>query len=318
MCNQVAQIHHAHGSVMGGPWQLRHVPVAGVTEDDVANAALAAMQRVDAQMSNYRADSDLMRLNTAPLDMYIDIPADMFTVMARAQHFARLSGGTLNIALGRLVNLWGFGPDKTPAIHPEISTLKEQAALAALGGFALRPHPPAVIKNADICFDLCALAKGFAVDQAARAVEALGVQNFLIEAAGEVFARGHANSTPWRVGLELPVPGKEHLVFDELELDGRGIATTGNYRNHRQIEGMSVSHTIDPTTGAPLYGDLLSVSVLDETCMDADALATVLFVLGSKKGPEFADQNKIAALFLIREADGLREIRSLTFMEMTT
>lgn len=297
---------------------MYHVPVAGVSCEDVAAGALNALRQVDTQMSNYRADSDLMRVNDGPTGAFITIPTDMHTVMTCADRYARASGGALNIALGRLVNRWGFGPDATPVCRPEATETHAEAARAALESFALRSDPPAVLKHSEIALDLCALAKGFAVDKAAHAVQAMGVSNFMIEASGEIIAYGHrANGEKWTVGLELPVPGNDRIVFDEVGLNNLAVATTGGHRNRRDIDGHAVSHTINPITGAPLEGDLLSVTVLHATCMDADALATILYVLGSEDGPKFAYDNDVAALFLIREPEGLREIRSDAFIAKT-
>ncbi len=312
------EIYTTSGTVMGGPWKIRHAPVSGVPRDAVASAALDALRLVDAQMSNYRAESDLMRLNAAPVGEFVPVTAGMIEVMTCADRLARLSNGALNIALGKAVNRWGFGPDPAPTQRPQERISVEDAARAALGSFVLRADPPAVFKHADICFDLCALAKGYAVDLAARAVEALGANDFLIEAAGEIFARGSQTSqNPWKIGLELPVPGDERLVFDEIALDGLAVATSGGYRNRHLVAGARVSHTIDPATGKPLESALLSVTVLHEQCMVADGLATVLYVLGPETGPKFASDNDVSALFLIREAQGFKEIRSEGFVAAT-
>lgn len=305
--------HDAGGAVMGGPWRLRHRPVPGTDPDRVAAAALDALRRVDAQMSTWRDDSDLMALNRAPGGQFVPVPADMMTVMICADRLARMSDGAINIALGRLVNQWGFGPDPVPADRPDAGATAADAARAALGAFALRADPPAVFKHEDIAFDLCAVAKGFAVDRAAAAVRALGVSDFLVEAAGEIVAAGGGPSGGgWIIGLELPVPTQERLVYDEIALTG-AVATTGGYRNRREVAGTQVAHTIDPRDGAPLVTDMLSVTVLHDSCMEADALATVLYVLGPDEGPGFAARHDIAALMLVRVPGGLREIRSPAF-----
>lgn len=306
--------HHADGEVMGGPWMLRHRPVDGLDPEAVAAVALAALRRVDAQMSTYRADSCLMALNVAPTGSFVPVPDEVLTVMATADRWARLSDGAINIALGRLVNDWGFGPAAVPDTAPDQSDTAAEAARAALGAYALRQTPPAVFKHEDVRFDLCALAKGFAVDQAADAVRRLGVTDFLVEAAGEIVAQGDGpDGQGWTIGLELPVPSSERLIYDDLRLEG-AIATTGGYRNRREIDGAVFSHTIDPRSGAPLETDLLSVTVLHDSCMEADALATVLYVLGPDEGPRFAGRHNVAALFLIRKAGGLKEIRSEAFV----
>lgn len=313
-----SDIHTASGTVMGGPWQIRHRPVHNVAVEEVAAAGLAALQLVDAQMSNYKPDSDLMQLNAAPIGEFVSVTPEMMQVMSCADQLARMSNGALNIALGRAVNRWGFGPEPAPLVEPGRHISADDVAHGAMKNFELRADPPAVMKHAELSFDLCALAKGYAVDLAARAVEALGVTNFLIEAAGEVYAKGlQAPDRPWTIGLELPVPSDERIIFDEIKLDGMGIATSGGYRNRRQISGKTVSHTIDPTTGIPLESPLLSVTVMHPHCMNADALATVLYVLGPEKGPAFAAAQNVPALFMIRDAQGLKEIRSEAFVAAT-
>jgi len=302
--------HHTAGEIMGGPWQLRHVPVAGVDPDDVARAALRAMRLVDQKMSTYKTNSDLMQVNAAPVRSWHPIPDDLHRVLACADAVSRKTDGAFNIALGGLVNAWGFGPDETPQIAPNDMAQRAAAAQAAIGAFALRQNPPSIWKNAPVTLDLSGIAKGFAVDQAAAAVRAMGIDNFLIEAAGEIFASGtRPNGDPWRVGLELPVPDKV-VVFDHITLDGMSAATSGEYRNLREIDGEVYSHTISPLTGCPIKGDLLSVTVVHECCMKADAFATALYVLGPDAGPKFAVAHNLAALFLIRDKNGFREVRS--------
>lgn len=300
---------------MGGPWQLRHVPIAGVDPDDVAKAALDALQLVDRQMSTYKPDSDLMRVNVGQVREWVPIPADLHSVLACANDVSRLSQGAFNIALGGLVNAWGFGPDQIPKVAPDMMEQRAIAGLAATGSFLLRKYPPSIWKDDDVTLDLSGLAKGFAVDQAATAVRASGIQSFLIEAAGEVFAIGiRPDGMSWRVGLELPVSGKT-VIFDHLTLDDMSAATSGGYRNLREIDGVTYSHTISPLTGCPIMGDLLSVTVLHQSCMRADAFATALYVMGPDAGSKFAITHDLPALFLIRDVNGFREVRSQTLVD---
>ncbi|SFR47676.1 thiamine biosynthesis lipoprotein [Yoonia tamlensis] len=317
MVDTPAPIHRHHGTIMGGPWQILHRPAAQTPPSDVAAAAFAALQAVDRQMSTYRADSELMLLNAAPLHTFVPISGELATVMQCADRLAELSKGAFNICLGEMVNAWGFGPNPAPLVPVDKQRTAEQASAVARGNYTLRTDPPALRKNAPCAFDLCAIAKGFAVDQAAKSVRGLGVDDFLIEASGEVYASGEqAHGKPWRVGLELPVPGDDHVVFDEVKLEGMGVATSGGYRNLRTIDAKTYSHIVDPTTGAPLETTLLSVTVAAHTCMEADGLATALYVLGGKAGIEFAHAHKIAALFMLRETEGFREVRTDAFWDL--
>ena len=305
----IQQPYHSHaGNIMGGPWKLRHVPVSGIDPERVVAAALGALTLVDRQMSTYRHDSDLMRLNAAPVGDWVTVSPDVVSVIAEAQRIAEMTANALDICVGSAVNAWGFGPCPVPRTAPATGPSKPQ-------GFALHPTRPAVLKSDDVTLDLCALAKGFAVDKAAAAVAALGVESFMIEAAGEIYAQGRrADGSHWAVGLELPIPDK-HLLGGAVPLDRMAVATSGNYRNLRHVGGKRVGHTIDPATGAPLEGDLLSVTILHPCCMTADALATALFVMGASAAPTFAQLHNLAARFVTKAEDGMLEISSEAFMD---
>lgn len=304
-------IHHASGIVMGGPWQLRHVPVSGIDSEQVAKAALEALSTVDRQMSHYKADSDLMRLNRAPEGVWVEVASDMVEVMRAAADIREYTNGALDIGLGQAINAWGFGPDPVPQSKPDQAVhLFDQNQ-----DYIWRTDPPAIKKYRARCYNLSSLAKGFAVDRAAQAVRSLGVKDFLIEAAGEIYAQGQrAGGMQWQIGLELPVPGKT-LIYGHIALEDMAIATSGGYRKHHRIDGKMAIHTFDPQTATPLESDLLAVTVLDKYCMRADALATALFVQGGADGSAFADEHGIAALFLLRSEDGICEIRSQKWMD---
>lgn len=295
------------GVVMGGPWRLR-LP-RGADLDAAADAAFAALSLVDQQMSTYKPTSDLMLLNAAPVGTWHPVPGDLLTVLEEARHWAALSGGALDITLGRVVNAWGFGPDETPQNTPDLAHTPTTAPLE------LRTDPPGVRKTAPVQLDLCALAKGFAVDQAARALQALGHDSFLVEAAGELYAQGlRPDGAPWTIGLELPIPDKQ-VIYDQVALDGAALASSGQYRNQREINGEVHGHTIDPRSGRPLNSDLLSVTVRHDSCMSADALATVLLILGPDAGMDFAQSHGLCAQFICRDPDGAKILASSTWVE---
>lgn len=299
---------------MGGSWQVKHVRQPGINPDHVAHSALAALQLVDLQMSNYKDHSDLMRLNRAPLNTWVNIPTPMAHVIDAAEHISRFTEGALDITLGKAVNAWGFGPDPTPEHIPDTHSLHRHKGNQDKG-YERKIDPSAVRKKQDISFDLCSLAKGFAVDQAARTLRQLGLKHFLIEASGEIYAQGNRpDGSPWQVGLELPIPGQT-IVYEQIELANCAIATSGNYRNRCRIDDQEFTHVIDPANGISIRSDLLSVTVIDDICMHADALATALFIKGAAAGSAFADQQQLAALFLIRTDDGICEIRSSAWME---
>ena len=176
------------------------------------------------------------------------------------------------------------GPSDGAPTAEEIATLR-----AGVGADRLEVEPDRARKTTTATrVDLSALAKGFGVDRVAEVVETAGVTDYLVEVGGEVRTAGErATGGPWRVGIERPsvtAAGLQRIV----ELSGRALATSGDYRNVVDYDGRRYSHTIDPRTGAPVTHGLASVSVIHERCMTADALATALEVLGPDAGHALA------------------------------
>ena len=149
--------------------------------------------------------------------------------------------------------------------------------------------------------DLSAIAKGFAVDEIARLLDEHNLSGYLVEIGGEVRSQGtRSNGTPWRVGLEKP-SAAELSVQRILPFTNKALATSGDYRNFFEIDGQRYSHTIDPRTGRPVVDSLASVTIAADECMQADAWATTLMVLGSQRGYNLAVDHNIAALLIVRD-----------------
>ena len=152
----------------------------------------------------------------------------------------------------------------------------------------------------EVYIDLSAIAKGYAVDRLAALIERNGLEHFMVEIGGEIKLSGrNPGGTGWRIALERP--DGDRIVPDEvLTLSDMALATSGNYRNFREIEGQRYGHTLDPRTGAPVMHRLAAVTVLHEDAVWADAYATALMVLGPESGTDLASNLGIAARFVLR------------------
>jgi thiamine biosynthesis lipoprotein len=174
-------------------------------------------------------------------------------------------------------------------------------AKAAIGykKLSVRRDPPALRKEVEnLEVDLSSIAPGYAVDQMAGILMAHGIDNFTVEIGGEVRCVGRrADGKPWRVAIERPIVERREMLV-ALSLVDSAIATAGDYRKFYEIAGRRYSHIIDPKTARPVDHSLASVSVVAETCMEADAWDTALLVLGPQRGYECAEKNRIAALFV--------------------
>jgi FAD:protein FMN transferase len=289
--------HVFNGPTMGTRWSVTaYVPVT-VDRSMLQRALQAGADQVDAHMSNWKADSALMRLNHAPVGEWTSVPADLFDVIAAGLDIGRRSEGAFDIGMGRLVAAWGFGPDgsltdrrpDTRAVVPAHQMLELDEA-----GERIRKH-------GEVALDLSGIAKGYGVDVLAGMAHAAGIAHFLAAIDGELSARGgKPDGSPWSIALEKPVEGRREAGA-VIELIDGAIATSGDYRHFHDVEGQRVSHTMDPRTGLPVENGVASVTVKARCCMDADAWATALMVAGREAGESLAARAGIESLVLLRQ-----------------
>ncbi|MES2129493.1 MAG: FAD:protein FMN transferase [Pseudomonadota bacterium] len=302
------------GHSMGTTWSARVIHGGAALGD----ALQAELDKVVAQMSHWEPGSNLSRYNDAPAGSWHELPNEFFSVIQYATWVRDASGGAYDPFAGALVDCWGFGAQRR--YHQEGFSAPPAQAVAQL--LAQRPQ----IELDTTCqrlrqpggarIDLSSVAKGFAVDQLARTLEARGVHHYLVEVGGELRGAGmKQDQQPWWVALEgLPdLPGATPAV---VALHGLSIATSGDYRQHYRYEGRRQSHTLDPRSGYPIHNGIASVTVLHPECMAADALSTAISVLGPTEGMAFAEQHRVAVRILIRSAQGLLETTSSAYQAM--
>lgn len=293
---------------MGTRWSaLLYAPSA--TDVPALDAALArAVERVDRQMSTWKPDSDLMRLNAASPGTWVSLPRELMRVLAKGLEIGRLSGGAFDISVGRLVNAWGFGaagsvPDKE-AIR---AALQERPPLAHMV-LELEEAGARARKHARFDLDLSGIAKGFAVDEMSRTLKAFGIADALVGLDGELAATGTTpDGTPWRVAVETP-DYELRSPLGVIELQDAAVATSGDYRHWVEIGGTRLSHTMDRARGGPVDNGIASASIVASNCMEADAWATALMVLGPTEGKALAEKYGFDALLVERTGGALRQI----------
>lgn len=247
---------------------------------------MARLDAINAEMSHWRQDSVISRFNRAGPGIWVELPADFAAVIDAALDIARRSEGAFDPAIGRIVDLRGFGPD--PAARSE-DAREIEAAWAAAGWHRLRWDRPRLLQPGGLAIDLSGIAKGYAVDAVAEHLAEHGVGNALVEIGGELVGRGvRPDGDPWWVDLEDP-PGVA-LPRLRIALHGLAVATSGDYRRG--------AHSIDPRSGRSIDNGVRSVSVLHKSAMLADAWATALTVLGVERGLALASQEALAARFV--------------------
>lgn len=307
--DQAASIAALDGRTMGTTYSVQLSPAPDpATLDELRGAIEARLAEVNGQMSTYLPDSDLSRFNTSTSTDWHEVPAPLAALVAQAHTISERSAGVYDVTVGPLVELWGFGaagPRDTPPSDAQVTALLDRVGYRKLQH---RDSPPALRKAVGrLRVDLSSIAKGWAVDEIARLLEARGLTDYLVEIGGDLRAGGQkSNGQPWRIAVESPLAGLR-AVQRVVALQDQAIATSGDYRNFFDAGGRRYSHTIDPRSGYPVSHRLASVSVFADDCATADGWATALMALGEQAAPRLAKRIGLKALFVVRDDAGLRE-----------
>ena len=297
-----------HGQAMGTRWSASvdvdtTVDLAAL-HDDLA----AAVEQVDAQMSPWKPHSDLMRLNRAPVDTWVDLPVEILEVLACALDLCRLSAGAFDPGVGALVDAWGFGAVRDTPDAVAIHSARQTAPRPTHACLELDRPAGRARKRAPVQLDLCGIAKGYAVDRMAAVLHQHGVPHALLALDGELRAVGsQASGVPWAVALESPEAGRR-AAHGVIELQDLAVATSGDYRRYLEVGDARLAHNMDARRAAPVNNGVASVTVLARSCMHADAWATALLVAGPGEGLAMAQRMGLEALFLLRRPAGLVEV----------
>jgi thiamine biosynthesis lipoprotein len=298
------------GATMGSTWSVALVRGAGEPTDpevdEIRQAIEDDLARVNALLSTWDEESELSRFNRSTSVEPFAVAPETFDVLRWAQTITGQTGGAFDITVGPLVDAWGFGarddPDASPS-EDEIARLREATGMHHL---ELDPDGRWVRKRRpDIRCDVSAIVPGYAADRIAALLGRRGFTNVLVDVGGELVARGrNERGVPWRVAVERPDGSAGRPVERVVGLRDAAVATSGDYRNYREIDGRRVPHILDPRTGRPVEHGLASVTVIDTLGVRADALATALMVLGPDEGLALAEALDVAALLLVRREGG--------------
>lgn len=304
------------GGTMGTTWHVTYVPVPeGPSETMVREGVQAALDVLDASMSTYQPDSEISRLNRAPVGEWFAASSGFMAVLDAALDIGRESEGAYDVTVAPLVNLWGFGPGRgEPAVPAaaDIAALREQVGQQYL---EVDRQNTRVRKQRAVTLDFSSIAKGYAVDEVARYLRGQQIADFLVEVGGEMQLSGQSpRGDAWRIAIEQPTVGMRG-VEQALSLSDVAVATSGDYRNFFEMDGRRYSHSIDPRTGYPVAHDLVSVTVVAGNCMAADAWATALTVLGPEDAMRVASAHGLAVYFIRRQGDGFAASHTPAFAQ---
>ncbi|MEP4484941.1 MAG: FAD:protein FMN transferase [Halioglobus sp.] len=290
---------------MGTSWSVTYGETGGEPgPQEISRLIAERLEAVNASMSTYRQDSELMQFNQSAVSESIVLSTDLQTVLGAALHVGEASGGAYDVTIAPLVDLWGFGPDGPAQGVPSDDQI--EARMSSVGQQYLQlGEAGAISKSQAVQVDLSSIAKGFGVDAVAQVLEDSGITDYLAEVGGEMRLAGLSpRGDDWRVAIESPEPGQRSvaLAFSATNI---AVATSGDYRNFYEVDGVRYSHSIDARSGRPVRHDLVSVTVLHKSAMWADAWATALTILGSEAALSLAYQRGLAVYLIRRDQDAL-------------
>ena len=227
-------------------------------------------------------------------------------VFETAMMIAGETDGAFDPTIAPVVNFWGFGFEEIP----EKDENKLVSLMKTVGYEKLTIQDSLIVKsNPNMQIDFNAIAQGFTVDLIGEHLQKLGVTNYMIEIGGELKCNGlNADGKLWRIGIDKPTETIEQDRYQAIiEVSNKAVASSGNYRKFKVDDetGMKYAHTINPKTGIPVQTDLLGVTIVTESCMEADALATAFMVMGFENSKQYLNSHpEIDALFIYSEPKG--------------
>lgn len=304
------------GKTMGTYYRITY---ADKLDRELKNKIDSVLREVNFGLSTYIDSSSISIFNKAestyPLsekaikDLHFKI-----NFLASSEVYQKTSGA-FDPSVMPLVNYWGFGYTEKRKING-VDSSKVDSLLQIVGlEKVVLQNQELKKENSKIELDFSGCAKGYGVDEVARFLQRMGIQNYLVDIGGEVKAKGkNAKGQYWQIGINVP---DEDANLSEIQavvpLQDRALATSGNYRNFYEVDGIKYSHTISPYTGYPERNTLLSASVFAKKCLYADAYATAFMVMGMEKAYNLASQlTDIEAYFIFGKPDGTMGVKYTT------
>ncbi|CAL1329484.1 FAD:protein FMN transferase [Candidatus Providencia siddallii] len=309
-CNNIKE-QNINGQTMGTFYTIKYVS----NIHDIKNIKVninKRLEEINRQMSTYNDNSEVSKFNKFK-KTNIPFPVSLGTikVIKKAIEINKITNGSLDITIGPLVNLWGFGPELKLKKIPTDKEIKKRHKLVGIEKLSIISN--SIIKTIpELNIDLSSIAKGYGVDVIKEYLESIGINNYMINIGGEISTKGkNGKKIPWQIAIEKPY--LYQTIQKIIEPGEFSMATSGDYHNYFEYNGIHFSHIISPKTGKPIIHNLISVTVLSKNCMTADALSTGLNVLGQKKGFDLAKKMKIPIFMIIKTNKGFKELYTKEF-----
>jgi len=314
-CQEKGVTFEFSGTTMGTRYMVKiaNISIGEKQKMKIQKDVEYSLEQVNQQMSTWIPESEISLFNHWEKDAPFKVSIEFVQVLMMAIKINKESQGAFDVTVGPLVDLWGFGRKGIRQNPPTSSNIKK--LMENIGTYHIKVLNDSMIlkTNPLIEMDFSAIAKGYGVDVISKVISGLGYDNFLVEIGGEVVVRGLNGDNFWKIGIDRPAfnssPGADLQAV--LNVSDIAMATSGDYRNYFVADDSVYSHTIDPTIGRPIINGVAATTILAPTCMEADAIATAVMVLGENKGLKWIESKEnVEAMIILREGDNFREVFS--------
>ena len=291
------QFHKFEGGALGTYYAVTY---KGAENPSLQNGVDSILNSINETFSIFNPSSIISKIND---NQEVLLNEDFIEVFTVARRIGQETDGAMEMTIGPLVNLWGFGKDERKR---DLSQAEIDSMLTIIGYWKVQLHGDSILKeNPNIQLNFNALAKGYAVDKVAEYLVKKGYKDCVVDIGGEIVAKGKKyHDQEWNIGLQSPTRTRDGEMHAEetFHLCDRAVATSGNYRNYFEENGQRYTHIIDPKTGRPEKSKLLSVTVIANRCVEADAYATAFMVMGMDKTKTFLkDHPELTCIFIYDE-----------------
>jgi thiamine biosynthesis lipoprotein len=310
-----SQLLHHQGETMGSYFAYTYLPPTrnfDSAEQIVLNHSIQeVLKEFDYKLSTYRPDSPVSLFNRARTRRWLDVPRELIQLLELAAEIRAQGEGVLDLTIAPLAKVWGFGSAAKRSEPPGEIEISRARALVGQQKLRVDSKKNRIAKSqVAMEVDINAIASGYAADLIGEMLEVRGIRNYMVDIGGEIRARGEKKpGQGWVIGIETPADTYAKGVEAKVELKNLSLATSGNYRNYFEKDGVRYSHILDPRTGYPISHRLASVTVLDTKAARADAWATTILVLGPERGMQVAQREGLGVMMLLARESGGFEVR---------
>jgi len=299
--------HSIKGYAQGTSYNIKYYSDKALITKQAIDSLL---NEIDNSLSIYRTDSKISLFNDVKTKQ-VKMDQHMKTVIERSLMTYKLTDGYFDITVMPLVNLWGFG-SQGARMNPNATEVQEAKSLVGINNLRVR-NGYLKKKKKGISIDVNGIAQGYSVDILGEYLFSQGISNYIVEVGGEIVTRGAKPHGDFVVEVQRPF-AKEDKPSYKIKLRDKAVTTSGTYEKKRNVNGKYISHHIDPFTGYPIENTTLSVTIIADKAISADAIDNYLMFISPVEAIKFIESHCNMECYLIYfENNTLKELQSSGF-----